>query len=178
MVARVEPLPNGSRSVLYRQWTANDSPRSCRPRQLGPGLVLPPTTPPCASERQMPLLRRSSTGRMSTYRFKTGTNSRFLCDVAANTRLDSLHHLARNKASLRVECRTCDRVRLFDAERFARYCMLRGWNTQLASLSARLVCQQCGARHVRLSASPERPGPDPFPATEAGWRQLFRRLRD
>ena len=98
--------------------------------------------------------------------------------MAANTRLDSLHDLARNKASLRVECRTCDKVRLFDAERSARYCMLRGWNTQLASLSSRLVCQQCGARHVRLSATPDRPEPDQFPKTEAEWRQLFRRLRD
>ena len=98
--------------------------------------------------------------------------------MAANTRLDSLHDLARHKASLRVECRTCSNVHLFSAERFARFCMLRSWNAQLASLSARLVCSRCGARKAHLSAVPERPGSDPFPQSEAGWKQLHRRLRD
>jgi hypothetical protein len=98
--------------------------------------------------------------------------------MAANTRLNSLHDLVRHKASLRVECRTCDNVRHFHAERFCRYCLLRGWNTQLASLSAKLLCSKCGARSVKLGAATEQPGADPFPQTEAGWRQLFRHLRD
>jgi hypothetical protein len=115
---------------------------------------------------------------MRPYRCRSAISWHCLCDVSANTRLDSLHDLARHKASLRIVCRTCDKVRTFDAQRFARYCMLRGWNTQLASLSARLVCQQSGARNGHLSATPDRPGPDPFPKAEADWKQLFRQLRD
>ena len=98
--------------------------------------------------------------------------------MAANTRLDSLHDLARHKASLKLTCRTCGKVSLFDAQRFARYCILRGWNTQLASLNVRFVCRQCGARNVHLGASPEPPGSDPFPKDEGEWRRLFKQLRD
>jgi len=98
--------------------------------------------------------------------------------VSANTRLNDLHDLARNKASLKIECRTCHNVRLFHAERFASFCMLRSWNPNLASLSTRLVCQQCGARNAHLSAVPDKPGSDPFPQSDAAWKQLHRRLRD
>ena len=98
--------------------------------------------------------------------------------MPANTRLDSLHDLARHEASLRVECITCANTRWLDAERFARYCMLRGWNTQLASLGPRLRCSDCGAKNVRLTATRDAPCSDPFPKTEADWKQLFRGLRD
>lgn len=98
--------------------------------------------------------------------------------MAANTRLDSLSDLARHKANLRVTCRTCDKVRVLDAQRFDRYCLLRCWNTQLAALSNRLVCTRCGARGAYLKPTRERPGPDPFPSDERGWKLLYRRLRD
>lgn len=98
--------------------------------------------------------------------------------MAANTRLDSLHDLVRNRASLKVQCRTCDNVSILDAARFARYCMLRRWNTQLEALGGRLACHRCGSRWSHLSATPAKPGPDPFPTSEAAWRQLYRRLRD
>lgn len=126
----------------------------------------------------MHLPQRSSIDWKNLCRCRTAINWLCLCDVSANTRLDSLHDLAKHKASLRIICRTCDKVRTFDAQRFARYCMLRGWNTQLASLSARLVCQQCGVRNVHLSVTPDRPGPEPFPKAEAEWKRLFRQLRD
>ena len=45
--------------------------------------------------------------------------------MSANTRLDSLSDLVKHKANLRVTCRTCDKVVVIDAQRFARYCHLR-----------------------------------------------------
>ena len=98
--------------------------------------------------------------------------------MAANARFHDLHDLVRRKANLRVECGTCAKTKVIDARRFARFCLLRGWSTQLTLLGARLTCSQCGARPRRLRATPERPGPDPFPQTEQDWKQLFRRLRD
>ena len=98
--------------------------------------------------------------------------------MGANTRLDCLSDLVRHKANLRVTCRTCSKVGIIDAARFNRYCLLRCWNTQLASLAVRFVCRQCGARASHLKATPEKAGPDGFPKDERGWKMLFRRLRD
>lgn len=98
--------------------------------------------------------------------------------MAANVRLDNLHDLIRRKANLRVECTTCDKVSIIDARRFARYCLLRNWNTYLEQLGTRLVCGRCGARPARLRATPERAGPDAFPRDERGWKGLYRRLRN
>jgi hypothetical protein len=98
--------------------------------------------------------------------------------AAANTRLDSLHDLIKHKANLRVQCDTCEKVSVIDAQRFARFCLLRNWNTQLAALGARLRCARCGARSSRLRASTEQAGPDPFPRDEREWKLLYRRLRD
>ncbi len=66
--------------------------------------------------------------------------------MAANTRLDSLSDLIKHKANLRATCRTCDKVSVLDARRFARYCLLRCWNSHLEALATRLVCSRCGAR--------------------------------
>lgn len=98
--------------------------------------------------------------------------------MSANTRLDSLHDLVRRKANLRVQCRTCDKVSIIDAGRFARFCLLKGWNTYLEQLSYRLRCSRCGAKNSCLKATPERPGPDAFPAGERAWKLLYRRLRN
>jgi ribosomal protein S27AE len=98
--------------------------------------------------------------------------------VGANTRLDSLHDLMRHKANLRVDCGTCSKVSVLDASRFARYCLLRGWNTQLETLYSRLTCGRCGARPARLRAVPARAGKDPFPNGEREWKRLYQRLRD
>ncbi|HVF83791.1 MAG TPA: hypothetical protein VM913_06445 [Sphingomicrobium sp.] len=64
--------------------------------------------------------------------------------MSANTRLDS--DLIKHKANLRVECRTCERVNVISASRFARYCLLRCWNNQLEALALRMMCSRCGAR--------------------------------
>lgn len=98
--------------------------------------------------------------------------------MAANTRLDSLSDLVRHKANLKVHCRTCDKVSILDADRFGRYCLLRGWNSQLQQLGHRLRCGRCGAKNSHLKATPERAGPDPFPRNEAAWKLLYRRLRN
>jgi hypothetical protein len=98
--------------------------------------------------------------------------------VGANTQLDSLHDLIRHKANLRVDCGTCGNVRVIDASRFARYCLLRNWNTQLEALYSRLLCARCGARPARLRATMDKASPDKFPKDEQGWKQLYRRLRD
>ena len=98
--------------------------------------------------------------------------------MAANTRLDSLSDFARHKANLRVTCRTCGKVGIIDAGRFARYCLLRCWNGYLEQLGHRLRCSRCGARSSHLKATRERAGPDPFPKDETEWKRLFRRLRD
>jgi hypothetical protein len=98
--------------------------------------------------------------------------------VGANTRLDSLSDLARHRANLRVQCRTCERVAVIDAARFNRYCLLRRWNNQLAQLGVRLTCGGCGARNVHLKATPEAAGADRFPRDERAWKQLYRLLRD
>lgn len=107
-----------------------------------------------------------------------GTSWPCRCDVAANTRLDSLHGLVRHKANLRVQCQTCDKVSVIDAGRFSRYCLLKGWNTYLEQLSQRLRCSRCGAQNSSLKATQDRPGPDPFPLGERAWKQLYRCLRD
>jgi hypothetical protein len=98
--------------------------------------------------------------------------------VAANTRLDSLSDLIRHNANLRATCRTCDRVSIINAQRFARYCLLRCWSSQLEALATRLVCSRCGARGSHVRATRQRAGPDPFPTNEHGWKLLYRRLRD
>jgi hypothetical protein len=97
--------------------------------------------------------------------------------VAANVRLNSLHDLIRRKANLRVECGKCQRIAIMDAYRFARFCQIRGWNTQLSTLYARLRCSSCGSRPVHLSAYPGSAGPDPFPMNEDAWKHLFKRRR-
>jgi hypothetical protein len=97
--------------------------------------------------------------------------------VSANTRLDSLGDLAHHRANLRVRC-GCGAEHVFDAERFRRYALLRGWNTQLGALGRHLRCRACGRTAPRLSATPEGPTPaDPFPRDEQGWTRLHRRMR-
>jgi len=98
--------------------------------------------------------------------------------MPANTRLDQLSDLVKHRANVRVTCRTCDKVSVFDAARFARYCHLRCWNTQLEALAARLKCSRCGAQGGHLQATREQAGADPFPRGEHAWKLLFRRLRD
>lgn len=97
--------------------------------------------------------------------------------MSANTRLDSLEHLIKHKANVRVTCRTCDKVSVIDARRFARCCMLRCWNDQLEALASRMHCARCGARGAHLKATREHAGPDPFPQGEQAWKRLFRSLR-
>lgn len=97
--------------------------------------------------------------------------------VSANTRLDSLHDLIKHKANVRVTCRTCDKVSVFDAQRFGRYCLLKCWNTQLEALACRLICSRCGARGAHLTATREKAGADPFPRGEQAWKRLLRALR-
>ena len=83
--------------------------------------------------------------------------------VSANTRLDNLSDLIKHKANVRVTCRTCGKVSVVDAQRFARYCLLRCWNTHLEALACRMICSQCGARGAYLKATRERARPDAFP---------------
>jgi hypothetical protein len=56
--------------------------------------------------------------------------------------------------------------------------LLRGWNTQLATLHYRLKCAACGQRPNWVKATNKPPGEDRFPTTEGAWRQLYRRMRD
>lgn len=97
--------------------------------------------------------------------------------MSANTRLDSLSDLIKHKANLRVICRTCEKVSVLDARRFARYCLLRCWNSQLDALALRLMCSRCGARGAHVKSTREKAGPDPFPRGEQAWKRLFRALR-
>jgi hypothetical protein len=97
--------------------------------------------------------------------------------MSANVRLDSLYDLSRRRANLRVECGTCGKVTVFDAERLARYCLLRAWSTQLSVLGRQFVCTRCGARAAYLKPTPEQAGPDRFPKGEREWKSLYRRLR-
>lgn len=98
--------------------------------------------------------------------------------MSANTRLDSLHHLIKHKANLLVTCR-CGRQHIYDAQRFCRYALCRGWNTYLESLANRIRCDRCGRRGPHLKATPDLPTPaDPFPRTEDAWAGLVRRMRD
>ena len=78
--------------------------------------------------------------------FHESFSSDYVGRVSANPRLDSLHDLIKHMANVRVTCRTCDKVSVFDAARFARYCHLRCWNQQLEALSGRLKCSRCGAQ--------------------------------
>ena len=103
---------------------------------------------------------------------------RFRSDVGANTRLDSLHHLVKHKANLRVTC-VCGKQHVYDAARFCRYAMCRNWNTQLEALSHHIKCDRCGRRGPRLKAVPDAPTPaDPFPRSEDEWKVLVKRMRD
>lgn len=77
-----------------------------------------------------------------------------------------------------MQCRTCDKVSIIDAGRFSGYCLLKGWNTYLEQLNYRLRCGRCGAKNAYLKATPDKPGPDPFPVGERAWKQLYQRLRD
>lgn len=97
--------------------------------------------------------------------------------MSANTRLDSLHDLIKHKANLRVTC-PCGKFHIYDASRFARYALVKQWNTQLEALRHRIRCEACGRRgpHMRAVANPPTPA-DPFPQTEAEWKLLVRRLR-
>lgn len=97
--------------------------------------------------------------------------------MSANTRLDSLSDLIKHKANLRVQCPTCDKVSVIDASRFARFCLLRCWNSQLEALAVRMMCSRCGARGAHVKATRARPGPDPFPREELEWKRLYRSLR-
>ena len=71
--------------------------------------------------------------------------------MSAATRLDSLSDLVKHKANLRVTCRTCEKGSVIDAHWFARYCLLRCWNSQLEALAPRLLCSRCGARGAHVS---------------------------
>ena len=98
--------------------------------------------------------------------------------MSANTRLDSLADLAHNKANLMIRCR-CGHHHIYDAERFNRYAMIRGWNTMLETIHGRLKCARCGRRGPDLHVTPMPPTlADPFPRSEDEWRQLYRRMRD
>jgi hypothetical protein len=97
--------------------------------------------------------------------------------MSANSRLDCLLDLIRLNANVHVECR-CGHISILSAERFNRYCLLRGWNTQLATLHYRLKCAACGQRPNWVKATNKPPGEDRFPTTEGAWRQLYRRMRD
>jgi hypothetical protein len=98
--------------------------------------------------------------------------------ASANTRLDSLGDLIKHQANLMVRCR-CGSEHIVDAERFRRYCRLRGWNNQLEALRTRLRCRGCGRRPDRVRATPS-PATlaDPFPRTERDWQALQKRMRD
>ena len=95
--------------------------------------------------------------------------------MSVDTRLDSLSDLIRQKANMRATCRTCGKVSVVDAQRFARYCLLRCWNTHLEALACRMICRQCPARGAYLKATRERAGPDAFPRGEYAWKRLSKR---
>lgn len=63
---------------------------------------------------------------------------------------------------MHVELR-CRHISIISAERFNRYCLLRGWNTQLATLHYRLKCAASGWRLTRVKASTRRGDEDRFP---------------
>lgn len=97
--------------------------------------------------------------------------------MSANTRLDSLHDYIKHDANLQVTC-ACGKQHVYDAVRFCRYAMCRGWNTQLQALAYYIRCDRCGRRYPRCRAVKFPPTPaDPFPRDEAGWTRLTRRMR-
>jgi hypothetical protein len=101
-----------------------------------------------------------------------------LSRMSANTRLDSLSDLAKHKANLRVRCPECHAENVFDAARFNRFALLKGWNSQLGALAHHIRCRTCKRRGPYLSATPAPPTlADPFPRSEDGWKQLHRRMR-
>ena len=65
-----------------------------------------------------------------------------LCDVSANTRLDSLSDLTKHKTDLRVRGGPARKVSVIDARRFARHCLLRCWIRQMDVLAPRLICSR------------------------------------
>ena len=79
-----------------------------------------------------------------------------LCDVSANTRLDSLSDLITHKADLRVRGGPARKVSVIDARRFARYRLLRCWNSQMDALAPGLICSRCDTRGAYLKATKER----------------------
>lgn len=77
----------------------------------------------------------------------------------SNKRLDVVGDFIRHGYTLRVDCRGCGRLRVFDPIRIVELCQRNGWSRQTASVEQRFVCAKCGSKDVRLGPGfQEKPG--------------------
>lgn len=65
-------------------------------------------------------------------------------------RLDSLADYHRHGYSLRLDCLTCKRVVIKNPLPILQLCRERGWSKDMAFVTARLRCGECGSREVRV----------------------------
>jgi len=67
----------------------------------------------------------------------------------SSKRLDTISDYARHGYTLRVECRSCQRVAIIHPMEISLLCQRRNWSRQIAFVERRLRCSKCGSRDVR-----------------------------
>jgi len=99
-------------------------------------------------------------------------------------RITTLMECALYRRTLRIACRKCPHVRLWDAVPLWWLFERKGWCGFLREVPPRLVCSHCWTeryervRGPRLSISDERPGETPLPyPTEREWKRFVSRYR-
>ena len=111
---------------------------------------------------------------MATQADRTHTGQRFDC----------LMLCALYRRTLRISCRKCHHVALWDAVPIWWLFEKKGWRGFLNDVPRRLVCSQCWAerhdrvRGPRVVVTEEPPGktPHPYP-TESEWKRFVSRYR-
>lgn len=71
----------------------------------------------------------------------------------SSKRLDAISDYRRQRYSLRIDCRSCERVVIVVPQLIIDFCERRRWSRQMDFVERRLRCCKCGARSVRCGPS-------------------------